>query len=694
MNQSQYNQLFSFIWNIANDVLVHAFEKGEYKKIIMPMMVLRRIDVLLEPTKEKVLERKEMLDKNHITNQEQLLFLVTGYPFCNTSKFTMKTLTSETDSKRLKMNFIEYLNGFSADVLDIIDKFKLRQQVDNLTEAGRLGSIIEKFTDDRINLSINPVLDDKGKEKLPGLDNHTMGTIFEELLRKFNEENNVTEAGEHFTPRDYVKLLAELAVAPIADQLTARPYNIYDGASGTGGILTIAQQRIKEIGIERGKRIDINIFGQELQPETFATCKADLMISGDIKSFHYSRGAESREYIAFGSTISQDGHAGETFDFCISNPPFGTPWKEDLRNKGLTDKQKDKFIDSRFIVQLDEETQLNFLPGIGDCQMLFLANNVSRMKNDTPQGTRIVEIHNGSSLFTGNAGGGESNLRRYIIENDLLEAIIAMPENEFYNTGIGTYIWIITNRKEERRKGKVQLIDATSIKTPLRKNLGEKNCETSDTDRTVILKLLTDFAETPQSKIFPNNEFGYWSVKVCRPLRLKAQITNNGISLCIQNQSFKDLQDWLSRLFEETHGKEYFDFNVFIEDCKRASLKHGYKWKKANYEALLKCFTEVCPSAEIVIDDDGKQVPDKALEDTEIIPFRYDGGIDAFLQNEILPYTPDAWIDPESVVIGYELSFTKYFYKPVQLRPLAEIRADIRAIEEKTDGMLNEIFGE
>lgn len=264
MNQSQYNQLFSFIWNIANDVLVHAFEKGEYKKIIMPMMVLRRLDVLLEPTKKKVLERKAMLDKNHITNQEQLLFMETGYPFCNTSKFTMKTLKSEIDPTRLKMNFIEYLNGFSADVLDIIDKFRLRQQVDNLTEAGRLGSIIEKFTDDRINLSINPVLDDKGNERLPGLDNHTMGTIFEELLRKFNEENNVTEAGEHFTPRDYVKLLAELAVAPIADQLTDRPYNIYDGASGTGGILTIAQQRIEEIAAERGKKININIFGQEL----------------------------------------------------------------------------------------------------------------------------------------------------------------------------------------------------------------------------------------------------------------------------------------------------------------------------------------------------------------------------------------------------------------------------------------------
>ncbi len=693
MNNSQYNQLFSFIWNIANDVLVHAFEKGEYKKIIMPMMVLRRLDVLLEPTKDKVLERKAMLDKNHITNQEQLLFMETGYPFYNTSKFTMKTLKSEIDPTRLKMNFIEYLNGFSADVLDIIDKFKLRQQVDNLTETGRLGSIIEKFTDDRINLSINPVLDDKGNEKLPGLDNHTMGTIFEELLRKFNEENNVTEAGEHFTPRDYVKLLAELAVAPVADQLTDRPYSIYDGASGTGGILTIAQQRIEEIAAERGKKININIFGQELQPETYATCKADLMISGNIKSFHYNRGAESRQYIAFGSTISQDGHAGEKFDFCISNPPFGTPWKEDLKNKGLTDKEKDKFLDSRFYLGYSGPSSTSFIPGIGDCQMLFLANNISRMKNDTPQGTRIVEVHNGSSLFTGSAGGGESNLRRHIIENDMLEAIVAMPERDFYNTGIGTFIWVVTNRKEERRRGKVQLIDATEIKTPLRKNLGEKNCETSEEDRKTILKLLTDFTETPQSKIFPNEEFGYYEITVERPLRLRAEITNDGIAQCINDKKYKDFQDWLSRLLEEMGYKEYTNFNAFIEDAKAASKKHNIKWKKANYDALMKYFSGSDPEADIVLDDNGKPLPDKSLSDTEQVPMLYKGGIDAFMKNEVLPYTPDAYVNEEKTVIGYELSFTKYFYKPVQLRPLEAIAADIREIEKNTDGMLIEILG-
>ena len=692
MNQQQYNQLFSFIWNIATDVLVYAFEKGEYKKIIMPMMVLRRIDVLLEPTKEALLAQKKMLDDNNFSNQDPILFNITGYPFYNTSLFTMKTMKSETDPARLKINFINYLDGFSRDVQDILDKFHLRQMVDNLTEAERLGSIIEKFTDDKINLSNKPVLDDDGNVKLPALDNHTMGTMFEELLRKFNEENNVTEAGEHFTPRDYVKLLADLAVMPIADQIADTTYSVYDGACGTGGILTIAQDRILEIAKCQNKNVVVNIFGQELQPETFATCKADLMISGNIQSFQYQIGAQPREYIAFDSTISRDGHSGETFDFCISNPPFGTPWKEDLKKRGLEEKAKSQFSDSRFLIAQDDGKELSFLPDIGDCQMMFLANNIARMRNDTPLGTRIVEVHNGSSLFTGDAGSGTSNLRKYIIENDLLEAIVAMPEKEFYNTGIGTYIWVITNRKEQRRKGFVQLIDATEIKTPLRKNLGEKNCETTEDDRARILKLLTDFKETPQSKIFPNDEFGYWSVKVCRPLRLKAKITQPKIDRCLDDKKFKTLKEWLLILLEETNGQEFLDFNKFIDLAKEITDKHNIKWKKANTDALFRCFAEVCPDAEPVLDEDGNKMSNKILEDSEIIPLRYENGIDGFFKNEILPYTPDAWIDKESILIGYELSFTKYFYKPVELRSIEDISKDIRAIEQRTDGLLDEIL--
>lgn len=593
MDNKQYNALFSFIWNIANDVLVHAFEKGDYKKIILPFMVLRRIDVLLEPTKAAVLEKKKFCDSHNIVDYTPFLTQVTGYPFYNTSAFTMRTLKNEIDPQRLKMNIIEYFNGFSQDVQDIIDKFKLRQQVDNLTEAGRLGSLLEKFTDENINLS-EP-------------DNHTMGTIFEELLRKFNEENNVTEAGEHFTPRDYVRLLGQLAVEPIKDKITDNTYTIYDGACGTGGILTIAQEEIERIATEEGKRVRTSIFGQELQPDTYATCKADLMISGNISKFSYRLGSVDHQYIAFGSTISQDGHAGEKFDFCISNPPFGTPWKEDLKNWGIGDKKE--ITDPRFF-----DGANSFVPDIGDCQMLFLANNISRMK-DTPLGTRIVEVHNGSSLFTGNAGGGESNLRKYIIENDLLEAIVAMPEKDFYNTGIGTYIWIITNRKEDRRKGFVQLIDATNICTPLRKNLGEKNCETSEADRQRIVKLLMDFKETPESKIFRNEEFGYWQVPVLRPKRDK-------------------------------------EGNIV--------LKKG--------KPVMACNKKEC----------------------EQIPLLYSGGIDAFYDQEVKPY--DAEAEFGEPIIGYELSFTKYFYKPVQLRTLDAIMEDIRSIECDTDGLLDEIM--
>lgn len=681
MEQSQFNSLVSFIWNIATDVLVYAFDKGEYKKIILPMMVIRRIDVLLEPTKDKVVEMKERLDKAGIlNNQDQVLYNITGYPFYNTSKFTLKTLKSEIDPQRLKQNFIAYLNGFSQDVLDIIEKLHLHQVVDNLTETGRLGSIIEKFTNDSINLSSKPVLNEDGTVRLPALDNHTMGTMFEELLRRFNEENNVTEAGEHFTPRDYVKLLADLAVLPIADKITDNTYHIYDGACGTGGILTIAQERIEKIAEERGKNVTINIFGQESAPDTYATSKADLMISGKMKSFHYPIGGGiMREYIAFGSTLSQDGHAGEKYDFCISNPPFGTPWKEDLKNKGLTDKEKDKFEDPRFYAverNGDEEVRTSFLPDIGDCQMMFLANNLSRMQNDTPIGSRVVEVHNGSSLFTGAAGSGASNLRKYIIEHDLLEAIVAMPEKDFYNTGIGTYIWVLSNRKEERRKGKVQLIDATAIKTPLRKNLGEKNCETNEENRAEIMKLFMDFTETSQSKIFPNEEFGYYNVTVERPLRLRV-IPNADVDGAINLKAAE--KERVKKAMANV--SEDIPLNDWNQYAKALKLPKGL---------LKKIQTIIAERDEtaVAVED----TPDPLLRDVEQVPLRYPGGIDAFMQKEVLPYAPDAYYEPEKVIVGYELSFTKYFYKPVELRPIADITTDIESIESRLKGVLADIL--
>lgn len=695
MEQSQYNALFSFIWNIANDVLVNAFNKGDYKRIILPMLVLRRIDVLLEPTKDSVLERKEQLDAAHFENQAPLLTAVTGYPFYNTSKFTMKTLKSEIDPLRLKMNFIDYLNGYSKDVLDIIDKMHIRQIVDNLTEAERLGSIIEKFTSVKINLSSKPVLDGEGNVVHPALDNHTVGTMFEELLRKFNEENNVTEAGEHFTPRDYVNLLADIAVLPVADKITDTTYSIYDGACGTGGILTIAQERISQIAKEKGKNVNINIYGQELLADTYATCKADLMISGHVKSFQYQYAGSEREYIAFDSTISRDGHAGETFDFCISNPPFGTPWKEDLKKRGLTEKEKAKYTDSRFTISVgsgDERKEISFLPDISDCQMLFLANNISRMVDDTELGTRIVEVHNGSSLFTGNAGSGASNLRQYIIENDLLEAIIAMPEKDFYNTGIGTYIWVVTNRKEDCRRGKVQLIDATGIKTPLRKNLGEKNCETNEDDRRTILKMLTDFRETEQSKIFPNQEFGYWSVTVERPLRIVYENPEN-ITLpeLKKAEDVALLQRVLDAWKEYLGGHTVGDYAMFIMlDQMKIKVPAAKIKLVRQYLGRRDERADVCHMKPTKLDSPVECDP--MLRDVEQVPLLYPGGIDAFMENEVKPYAPDAYYNADSVVVGYELSFTKYFYKPVELRSIADISADINNIESSLKGVLDDIL--
>lgn len=609
MTQIQHNQLVSFIWNIANDVLVNVYNKGDYRKVILPMIVLRRFDAVLEDTKKEVLAMKERLTAANIIQQDEALCAVAGQAFCNSSPFTLKDLKSRTNSQQLKLDFIAYLDGFSANVQDIITKFKFRNEIDTLVEGGVLGLLIEKFVDNRINLSNRPVLFDDGSVRLPALDNHSIGTVFEELLRRFNEENNVTEAGEHFTPRDIVTLMAEIAFVPIMDKITDSSYLIYDGACGTGGILSVSEERLQQLAEARGKRINTHIFGQELQPETYATCKSDLLIKGD---------GEEANNISFGSTISEDGKAGMKFDFCISNPPFGTPWKRDLENWGLKDKKD--ITDGRFLIAYDGNPAYSLVPNIGDPQMLFLANNISRMKDTTELGTRIVEVHNGSSLFTGNAGGGESNLRRYIIENDLLEAIIAVPEKMFYNTGIGTFIWIVTNRKESRRKGKIQLIDATGLKSPLRKNLGEKNCEFTPEINEQILRAYMDFEETPISKIFDNSEFGYWEIMVDRPKR---------------------------------------DEQGILVKNKR-----------------------------------GKIEIDKTLRDKEQVPLTYEGGIEAFVRNEILPYSPDAIVDTDDYVIGYELSFTKYFYKPKRLRTLDEIRADIRAIEESTKGLLDNILNE
>ncbi len=682
MNQSTYNSLKSFIWNIANDCLVDVYDVGDYRKIILPMFVIRRFDAVLEPTHNKVVETRKKLEASGVKNPDEALMAVAGQAFVNKSDFTLTDLKSRTNQQQLKKDFIHYLDGFSQNVQEIINKFHIRNEIDRLSEQDILGLLIEKFVDPRYNLSNRDVLNSDGSVKIEALDNHTMGTLFEEVIRMFNEETNVTDAGRHFTPRDIVELIADLAFIPVQDKIKSTTYRIYDGACGTGGMLTVGEQHIKDLAEKQGKKVSIHLYGQENADETYAIARADMLVKGEGKE---------ADQVRFGSTISEDRFPKEEFDFMLSNPPFGTPWKTDLKTWGI-DKKTD-IDDSRFIINYDGDPEYSLLPDIGDPQMLFLANNLSKMKTSTELGSRIVEVHNGSSLFTGKAGQGPSNLRRYIFEQDLCEAIIAIPENMFYNTGIGTFLWVITNKKDEKRKGKVQLIDATSFKFPLRKNLGDKNCEMTPELRKRVMNLYLAFedADPEYSKVFPNEEFGYYQVEVNRPLRLKVIINKERLDTFkkegIDDEFYAFLCDYAS------NGIESVDYNAFVKNIEIATKKLGLKFPKKRQDALRKYFTQKDENAVAVLDNKGNPEFDNDLKDTEQIPLLYEGGIESFFNNEIAPYVLDAVINEESSIVGYELSFTKYFYKPIQLRDIKEIVADIEAIESNTDGLLSSIIG-
>jgi type I restriction enzyme M protein len=458
MSDANLHWIANFIWNIADDVLRDVYVRGKYRDVILPMTVIRRLDAVLESTKQAVLDMKQRLDQAGITNQEAALRQASGQAFYNTSPFTLRDLKARARAQQLKADFEAYLDGFSPNVQEILDKFKFRNQVPTLVEADILGHLIEKFLDTSINLGPNPVQDYEGNVRLPALDNHAMGTIFEELIRRFNEENN-EEAGEHFTPRDVVKLMANLIFLPIADQLKSGTYLVYDGACGTGGMLTIAEETLQRLGKDHDKEVSIHLFGQEVNPETYAITKADLLLKGEGKE---------AENFHLGSTLSQDGFPSREFDFMLSNPPYGKSWKTDLERLG----GKDDVKDSRFVIKHAGDPEFSLITRSSDGQLMFLINMLSKMKHDTSLGSCIAEVHTGSSLFTGDAGQGESNIRRWVLEKDWLEAIIALPLNMFYNTGIATYIWVLTNRKPAHRPGTVQLLDATEWYQPLRTTWG------------------------------------------------------------------------------------------------------------------------------------------------------------------------------------------------------------------------------
>ena len=449
---SRLNWIANFIWGIADDVLRDLYVRGKYRDVILPMMVLRRFDAVLEPSKQAALDLKFQLDKAKIIHQDQALRQAAGQAFYNTSKFTLRDLKARASQQQLRADFEAYLDGFSPNVQDILENFEFRNQIPRLSKADALGALIEKFLSPDIHLSPKPLLNDDGSVKQPGLDNHGMGTVFEELVRRFNEENN-EEAGEHWTPRDAVKLMGKLIFLPIASEIESGTYLLYDGACGTGGMLTVAEKTLQELAESRGKQVATHLYGQEINAETYAICKADLLLKGEGGAADNIVGGAEH------STLSNDAFPGREFDFMLSNPPYGKSWKSDLERMG----GKKDMRDPRFLIEHADDPEYLLATRTSDGQMLFLANMLSKMKQDTKLGSRLAEVHNGSSLFTGDAGQGESNIRRWIIENDWLEAIVALPLNMFYNTGIATYIWVLSNRKPESRQGKVQLIDATPV---------------------------------------------------------------------------------------------------------------------------------------------------------------------------------------------------------------------------------------
>ena len=648
MSNHDLHWIANYIWGIADDVLRDLYVRGKYRDVILPMTVLRRLDA--------VLEMKARLDEAGLIEQDQALRQAAGQAFYNTSPFTLRDLRARANRQQLEADFRAYLDGFSPNVQDILDNFEFRNQITRLSKADALGTLIEKLTSPDVNLSPHPVKNTDGSIRHPGLDNHGMGSIFEELVRRFNEENN-EEAGEHWTPRDAVRLMARLVFLPVAEEIQSGTYLLYDGACGTGGRLTVAEDTLQQLAMEHGKDVSTHLYGQEINAETYAICKADLLLKGE---------GEAADNIVGGpehSTLANDAFPAREFDFMRSNPPYGKSWKSDLERMG----GKKDMRDPRFVLEHAADPEYSLVTRSSDGQMLFLANKVSKMKQDTRLGSRIAEVHNGSALFTGDAGQGESNIRRWIIENDWLEAIVALPLNMFYNTGIATYIWVLTNRKPEHRRGKVQLIDATGWYEPLRKNLGKKNCELGGKDIARICDTFLAFEETEHSKIFDNAAFGYWKVTVERPLRIE------GVD---PNRPYKAAE--IKKLKE--NGKRSENAPPVIRKIHKRGMEP---------DPLRGLFATTVNGALTVVEYE----PDSDLRDTEQVPLQEDGGVEAFLRREVLPYAGDAWYQANRVKVGYEISFTRYFYKPKPMRTLAEIRADILALEQETEGLLDDIIG-
>ncbi|MBZ7954948.1 N-6 DNA methylase [Campylobacter molothri] len=637
MDTARFQPIINFIWGVADDLLRDVYVKGKYRDIILPMTVLRRVDVILEPTKDKILDLYEQF-KDKIDSFDFLgMSTGNGLGFYNYSKFTLQTLLN--DPKNIRVNFENYLDGFSENIKDIISKFEFKNQLDRLENANILFGVIERFCSPKINLSIAPILDSKGNVIQEGLSNLGMGYVFEELIRKFNEENN-EEAGEHFTPREIIDLMTHLVFLPVKEQINKpdKIFLIYDNACGSGGMLTESKEFITDPQGLIQSKAKIYLYGQEINPETYAICKADMLIKG-----------EDPNNIKYGSTLSDDQHKETKFDFMLTNPPYGKSWENDQKILRVEKKGSNSTCDDpRFSVGITSKS---------DGQMMFLLNMLSKMKFDTSMGSRIASVHNGSSLF--NSDSGMVAIRKHIIENDYLEAIVALPTNMFYNTGIPTFIWILANKKPKHKRGKIQLINATSQKyySKMKKSLGSKQNEMTKEHLEKITELFLENISNEDSKILDNIEFGYTKIAIEKPKSIE------NLELDERFAKLKDKDKILEKLKElEKNPKEFESKEEFIKFL-------GVKLKKSEENCL--------------IDND-------KTNNTEKIPLKQD--IREYYENEVKPYVKNSWIAWESASVGYEILFNKYFYTYTPPRSLDEIDNELRALEKEVQELLGEIM--
>jgi type I restriction enzyme M protein len=673
-----FGEKANFLWSVAN-LLRDAFKRGKYQDVILPFTVLRRVDCVLAPTKQKVLGKKAELTKLGLKNFGPQLCRASGYSFYNTSRYDFENLLE--DHVNLGANLRNYIRNFSPNMQAVLEKFDFENTITKLEEHNLLYLVMEKFK----SIDLHP---DK-------VSNHEMGMIFEELIRKFNEMLD-ENPGEHFTPRDVIRLMVDLMLAPDLPDLRREHLirRIYDPCCGSGGMLTIAKGHIRDIS----ETTDVHLFGQEVNPETWAVSVSDMLIT--------SRDGRDAENIKYGSTLSNDQLAAERFDYLLTNPPYGKEWKND---EAAVKAEHAKGAAGRFSAGL---------PRISDGQLLFLQHLLGRMKEPKDGGSRVAIIMNGSPLFTGDAGSGESEIRRWVLENDWLETIVALPEQLFYNTGIATYIWILTNRKAKARRGKVQLINATEFWKPMRKSLGNKRREVCEDQIKQITALFRDFKPGELSKVFDTTDFGFRKITVERPLRLNFQASPERIERLKDESAFKNLalskkKDPKERAREEAEGRKQQQaiLNVLaalpkglfkaraklLDVLEKAEDEAGLKLSAPVRKAALSALCERDETAEICRDKDGNPEPDPELRDFESVPLKED--IDEYFKREVAPHVPDAWVntavcdekDGEVGKVGYEVNFSRYFYKYVPPRALDEIEAEIQTIEREIADMLGEM---